>query len=337
MKAILYSTRHFERVAFDRANGGGLHQLTYIAAPLNPTTARLAEGSGALLPSLNDVVDVAMLQLLEKYGIKLIALRSAGYNNLDVAAAERLGIQAVYVPVYTPHAAAELVFALTLALLRKIPRACQRVRDLNFDVEGLVGTQLEGRTFGLIGLGKIGRVVARIAQGFGCKVIAFDPHANPKDAPCPLLALDDLLRQSHIVSLHAPLTPQTHHLMNAERLAQMPKDAVLINTSRGPVVDSAALIEALKRGELGGAALDVYEGEAGVFYSDLSEQGLADDALARLLTFPRVIVTAHMGYLTWEALGEISATTLASLTEFEQGNPLTYGLESTGKPKQPSN
>jgi D-lactate dehydrogenase len=331
MKAILYDVHSYERAVFDRANDAKMHQLTYVSAPLDPTTARLAEGHPAVVPSLSDVVDAPILDALANLGVRLIALRSAGYNNLDVTAAARLGINAVYVPAYTPHSVAEHVFALTLALLRHVPRDVARTRETNFDVEGLVGTLLDGRTFGIVGLGNIGRVVAGIAKGFGCSVIARDPHANPQEAPCPLLSLDDLLRQSHVVSLHAPLTTETRHLINAERLARLAPDAVLINTSRGPLVDTIALIEALKRGHLGGVGLDVYEREAGVFYADLSEQGLTDDVLARLLSFPRVIVTSHVGYLTWEALGEIAATTLASLTEFEHGGKLTHEL----KPPRP--
>ncbi len=333
MRAILYSTHEFEREAFERAKSTPAHELTYLSAPLQATTAPLAKGHGAVIPSLNDKVDAAMLQLLANDGVRLIALRSAGYNNLDLAAARQFGLKAVYVPAYTPHAVAEHVFALTLALLRHIPRAYQRARDEDFNVDGLVGTQLNGRTFGIVGLGKIGRVVAGIAQGFGCRVVASDPHANPQQAPCPLLPLEELLAQSHIISLHAPLTAATRHLVNAERLALMQPGAILINTSRGPLVDTAALIEVLKRGRLGGVALDVYEREAGVFYTDLSEQGLTDDVLARLLTFPRVIVTSHMGFLTWEALGEIAATTLASLTEFEQGQPLTHELKPAQEPR----
>jgi D-lactate dehydrogenase len=327
MKAAMYSVHRFERTAFDRANRDKIHEIEYLAAPLNAATARLAEGCEAVIPSLNDTVDKAVLQLLAEHGVKLIALRSAGYNNLDLAATASLGFKAVYVPVYTPHAVAEHVFALTLALLRHLPRAYQRVRDENFDVEGLVGTLLYERTFGIIGLGKIGRVVAGIANGFGCKVIACDPHADPQHAPCPLLPLDRLLAESHVVSLHVPLTAETRHLMNAERLARMQPGAILINTSRGPLVDTAALIEVLKGGALWGVALDVYERESGVFYLDYSEQGLSDDVLARLLTFPKVIVTSHMGYLTWEALGEIAATTIASLTEFQHGKTLTHELK----------
>jgi D-lactate dehydrogenase len=329
MKAIVFNAHAYERIVFDRANSDRTHQLTYVTAPLDPITAHLAEGHEAVIPIPSDIVDAAMLRVLGKLGVRLIALRSAGYDNVDVAAATRLGIKAVYVPAYTPHAVAEHVFALTLALLRHIPRATARARDGNFGVEGLVGTQLHGRTFGIVGLGKIGQVVAGIAHGFGCKVIACDTYTAPQQAPCALLPLDDLLRASDVVSLHAPLTAETRHLMNAERLARLPPDAILINTSRGGLVDTAALIDALKHGHLGGVGLDVYEREAGVFLADLSEQGLTDDVLARLLTFPRVIVTSHMGYLTWEALGEIAETTLASLTEFEHASPLTYELKAS--------
>jgi D-lactate dehydrogenase len=326
MKAAMYNVRSFERHAFDSANREKKHEIVYITAPLDATTVPLACGCAAVIPSINDRLDASILELLAQHGVKLIALRSAGYNNLDVAAAGRLGFKAVYVPAYTPHAVAELVFALTLALIRHVPRAYRRTRDEDFSVENLVGTQLSGRTFGNIGLGKIGRVVAGIANGFGCKVIGSDPHVDPRATQCPLVPLDELLTESHVVSLHVPLTPETRHLMNAQRLAKLKPDAILVNTSRGPLVDTAALIEALKRDSVAGVALDVYEYESGVFYTDHSELGLTDDVLARLLTFPNVIVTSHMGYLTWEALGEIAATTLASLTQFAQGEKLTDEL-----------
>lgn len=328
MKAIVYSTRGFERHTFEKANTAKAHELTYVTAALDPTTTPLAKGHLAMIPSINDNVDAGALQLLADCGIKLIALRSAGYNNLDLAAAHRLGIKAVYVPSYTPHAVAEHVFALTLALLRNVHRAYQRTHDGDFNVEGLVGGQLHGRTFGVVGLGKIGRVVCDIAKGFGCRVIAYDPFLKPDQSPYPLFPLDELLKQSNVVSLHAPLTPKTKHLINAERLALLQPGAILINTSRGGLIDTAALIEVLKKGCLGGVGLDVYEREAGVFFSDFSERGLHDDVLARLLTFPRVIVTSHMGYMTSDALGEIAMTTLNSLTQFEQGKPLTHELKA---------
>jgi D-lactate dehydrogenase len=247
---------------------------------------------------------------------------------LDLTAAYRLGIKAVYVPSYTPHAVGEHVFALTLALLRHVHRAYQRTHDGDFNVEGLVGGQLHGRTFGVVGLGKIGRVVCEIAKGFGCRVIAYDPFLKPEQSPYPLFPLDELLAQSNVISLHAPLTSETRHLMNAERLALLQPGTILINTSRGGLIDTAALIKVIKRGHLGGVGLDVYEREAGVFFSDFSECGLHDDVLARLLTFPRVIETSHRGYMTSDALGEIATTTLTSLTEFQEGKPLTHELKA---------
>lgn len=328
MKAILYSTHGFERHAFDKANSDRAHELTFVTASLEATTAPLAKGHVAMVPSINDNVDAGALELLAECGIRLIALRSAGHNNLDLVAARKLGMKAVYVPSYTPYAVGEHVFALTLALLRNIHRAYLRTRDGDFNVEGLVGGQLKGRTFGVVGLGKIGRVVCEIAQGFGCRVIAYDPFLKQEQSEYPLLPLDELLAQSNVVSLHAPLTPQTRHLMNAERLALLQPGAILINTSRGSLIDTTALIKVIKRGHLGGVGLDVYEREAGVFFSDFSECGLSDDVLARLLTLPRVIVTSHMGFMTSEALGEIAATTLTSLTEFEQGKTLTHELKS---------
>ena len=254
-----------------------------------------------------------------------MALRCAGHNNLDLAAAAALGIQAVSVPSYTPNAVAEHVFALLLSMIRHIPRANARVRDGNFSVEGLVGTALHGRTFGIIGLGQIGRAVAAIAQGFGCRVLAFDPAPDPL-AGVEIVPLDTVLTASDIVSLHAPLTPQTRHMIDAASLTRLRPGAILVNTSRGALVDTTALIDRLRTGQLGGVCLDVYEEEAGVFYQDLSNEILADDALARLLTFPNVLITSHMGFLTREALREIADTTIASLTEFEAGQPLRHAL-----------
>ncbi len=329
MKAVMYRVQRFERTAFEQINNKAGHEILYTAAPLDTTTAALSAGSTAVIPSVNDAVTADVLQSLADHGVKLIALRSAGYNHLDLDAAANLGFCVAYVPYYTPHSVAELVFALALALMRYIPRAYMRTRDQNFEVEGLVGTLLHGRTFGVVGLGSIGRVVASIAHGFGCKVIAYDPHADPDTAQFPLVPFDRLLSESDIISLHAPLTDETRNMINAESLAKMRPDAILINTSRGHLVDTAALIHALKRDALGGVALDVYESESDVFYTDRSDRGLTDDVLARLLTFPRVIVTTHMGYLTREALSEIAGTTIASLTEFEQGRPLSNELRLT--------
>jgi len=329
MKAVLFSAQPFERKAFAAAAAriGSPHEIAYVAAPLDATTAALAKGNEAVIPFVNDqLLDEALLTALAGNGVRLIALRSAGHNNLDIAAARRAGLTCVYVPSYTPHAVGEYVFALLLSLVRRVPRAVTRVRDGNFNIDGLVGSVLHGRTFGIVGLGKIGHVVAEIARGFGCRVIVSDPFADPATVPWPVLPLDDLLGQSDFVSLHAPLTPDTRHLIDARRLSLLPDGAFLINTSRGPLLDSEALIEELKRDRLGGVALDVYDREAEVFFADHSRTPLQDDVLARLLGFPKVIMTSHMGFMTWEALDEIAATTLRNLSEFERGSPLTNEL-----------
>ncbi|CAN7791869.1 2-hydroxyacid dehydrogenase [Caballeronia sp. LjRoot34] len=326
MKVTLFTTHPFEEEAFElaREDTGSAHALTYVSAPLDTRTAELARASEVVVPFVNDRLDAPLLRQLAAYGVKLIALRSAGHDNLDLVAARREGLRAVYVPSYTPHAVAEHVFALVLSLLRHVPRALARVHEGNFSLNGLIGSQLVGRTFGVIGLGRIGRVVAGIAEAFGCEVLACDPLAQEKK--WPLLPLDELLARSHVVSLHAPLNAQTRHLIDARRLALMQDGAVLVNTSRGPILDTHALINALKEDRLGGAALDVYEREAEVFYVDHSDKALQDDDLARLLSFPNVIVTSHMGFMTREALGEIARTTLASVDEFEKGKPLSHEL-----------
>ena len=325
MKVLVTDTHEYDRVALSEANADGRHALSFIAPRLDATTAVLAAGHEAVVPFVNDCLDPAVLRVLAGGGVRLVALRCAGHNNLDLAAAAALGIQAVSVPSYTPNAVAEHVFALLLSMIRHIPRANARVRDGNFSVEGLVGFALHGRTFGVIGLGQIGRAVAGIAHGFGCRVLGFDPSPEPL-AGVEIVPLDALLTASDIVSLHAPLTPQTRHMIDAASLARLRPGAILVNTSRGALVDTAALIDRLRTGQLGGVCLDVYEEEAGVFYQDLSNEILADDALARLMTFPNVLITSHMGFLTREALREIADTTIASLTEFEAGQPLRHAL-----------
>ena len=325
MKVLVTDTHEYDRVALSAANADGRHALSFIAPRLDATTAVLAAGHAAVVPFVNDCLDSAVLRVLANGGVRLVALRCAGHNNLDLVAAAALGIQAVSVPSYTPNAVAEHVFALLLSMIRHIPRANARVRDGNFSVEGLVGFALHGRIFGVIGLGQIGRAVAAIARGFGCRVLACDPAPEPL-AGVEIVPLDTVLTASDIVSLHAPLTPQTRHMIDAASLARLRPGAILVNTSRGALIDTAALIDRLRTGQLGGVYLDVYEEEAGVFYQDLSNEILADDALARLLTFPNVLITSHMGFLTREALREIADTTIASLTEFEAGQPLRHAL-----------
>ncbi|MDR3517454.1 MAG: 2-hydroxyacid dehydrogenase [Azospirillaceae bacterium] len=329
MKAIVFDSRDYDRIALERANAAFGHPLTFLDSRLDPTTAALAQGFPAVIPFVNDQLDVVTLTSLAAGGTRLIAMRCTGVNNLDLAAAHRLGLRVVHVPTYSPHSVADYVFALLLSLVRRIPQAYNRVRDSNFSVEGLIGFDLYGKTFGLIGAGRIGREVARIAHGFGCRIIAYDPFpppVAPDSPPIAFLPLDTVIAQSDILSLHAPLTPENIHLINAARLAAMKPGVILINTSRGGLIDTHALIAALKDRQIGGVGLDVYEREASVFYNDLSDEILADDTLARLLTFRNVLVTSHMGFLTREALSDIARVTLANLTAFEHDQPLTYEL-----------
>jgi D-lactate dehydrogenase len=260
-----------------------------------------------------------------------LALRSAGFNHVDLPEAAALGMRVVRVPEYSPYAVAELAVALILSLNRKIHRAYQRVRDANFSLEGLVGFDLHGKTFGVIGTGKIGAVAARIMHGFGCRLLGYDVQRNEELARTTGLQyveFDELYAASDIISLHVPLLPSTRHLINTHAIALMKPTVMLINTGRGALVDTRALIEALKHGRVGAAGLDVYEEEEGVYFQDLSDQVLRDDVLARLLTFPNVLVTAHQGFLTREALANIAETTLASLDAFERGAPLQHEVRA---------
>jgi D-lactate dehydrogenase len=328
MKAVVFDSHNYDRATLLEANQGLGHVLTFLEPRLDETTAKLAEGHDAVIVFVNDHLDAETLAVLAEGGVRLIALRCAGYNNLDIAAAHRLGLRAVHVPSYGPHAVAEHVFALLLSIVRHIPRAHDRVRDGNFSVEGLAGFNLHGKSFGIVGLGQIGRAVAAIAHGFGCRLLAYEPMPQPTDLPIQFMGLDSLLAASDIVSLHAPLTSQTRHLIDGPRLSLLQPEAVLINTSRGGLIDTAALVAALKAGRLGGVGLDVYEEEESVFYRDLSEEILSDDLLARLLTFRNAIVTSHMGFLTREALAEIAGTTLTNLSDCEAGRPLTHEIKA---------
>jgi len=273
---------------------------------------------------VNDRVDRPCLEALKKLGIKHIALRCAGFNSVDLTAAKELGFSVTRVPAYSPYAVAEHAVALLLALNRKIARANNRVHDLNFSLNGLVGFDLHGKTAGIFGTGKIGRIAAQILRGFGMRVLAFDPFQSKdwaKEHGVEYTEPKALARESDVISLHTPLTPETHHIVNGRTLELMKPGAVLINVSRGALIETKALIEALKSGHLGGVALDVYEEEEGVFFEDLSGQILHDDELARLLTFPNVLITAHQAFLTQEALAEIARVTAANLAAFAKGQP----------------
>lgn len=321
MKVAIFSTQAFEKNIL--AQAGRAHELVFFEASLSSRTAPLARGFEAVCCFVNDLLDQATLRTLRECGVRLIALRSAGYNNVDLSEASRLGLHVVRVPSYSPHAVAEYAVGLLLALNRKIPKACGRVRDLNFSLEGLTGFDLYGKTVGVIGTGQIGSVFASIMKGFGCRVLAFDRTPNQdlqaRDV-VTYVPLSELIQNSHVISLHVPLLPETRHLIDQNALAKTRKGALLINTGRGALVDSVALTVALKSGQLGGAALDVYEEEDGVFYQDLSSKVLQDDVLARLLTFPNVLITSHQAFLTQEALENIAETTFRNISEFAAGH-----------------
>lgn len=329
MRLALFDTHGYDRTAFTAANVRFGHDITYLEPRLTSLTAPLAAGFPAVCSFVNDRVDAAALEALRDGGTRLLALRSAGYNHVDVPAASRAGIAVVRVPEYSPHAVAEHAICLLLALNRKVHRAYSRVREWNFALDGLVGFDVRGKAFGIIGTGRIGRAVARIAHGFGCRLLAWDAapdEALARDLGVHYVDPAELYARSDIISLHVPLTPSTHHLIDAGAFARMKPGVFLINTSRGALVDSRALIGALKTGRVGAAGLDVYEEEESVFFRDLSDQVIQDDVLARLLTFPNVLITSHQGFLTHEALAAIAETTLGSVRAFERGEPLANAV-----------
>jgi D-lactate dehydrogenase len=322
-KVVMFDTHRFEKQTFTQMLAPGAYPFafTFLEARLGPETAGLAAGFDVVCPFVNDKVNSETIAILKRGGVKLLALRSAGFNHVDLPAAKAAGIAVVRVPAYSPHAVAEHAVALLLSLVRKTHRSYQRVRELNFSLDGLVGFDLFGKTVGVVGTGKIGSIFAKIMLGFGCKVLAHDlsPHSELVAAGVEYVPFQALLAQSKVVSLHVPLVPQTKHLMDQKALALMPRGAILINTGRGALIDSKALISALKSGALGGAGLDVYEEEEKVFFQDLSDTGLQDDLLARLLTFPNVLITSHQGFLTSEALDAIAKTTLENIRVFQLG------------------
>jgi len=316
-----FDTRPYDRAAFEARMPADL-RARYFEVRLGPATAALARGFPIVCAFVNDELSAKVIEELASFGTRLLAMRCAGYNNVDLEAAKRSGIEVVRVPAYSPHAVAEHAAALILTLNRKVHRAYNRVRDGNFSLNGLVGFDLFGRTAGLVGLGKIGRCLATILRGFGMRVLAHDLKPDPAFAESSgvvFAGLDELFATSDVVSLHAPLTRETHHLVDAARLARMRPGAMLINTSRGGLVDTAALVEALKSGQLGAAGLDVYEEESDYFFQDRSDRAIADDVLARLMTFPNVVVTSHQAFLTADALDNIAETTLANVRSFRDG------------------
>ncbi len=326
MRIGLFSAKSYDRDHLARANrdAGEPHELTFLDARLTRETAALAAGFPAVCGFVNDHFDADVLATLAAGTTRIVALRCAGFNNVDVAAAKRLGLCIVRVPAYSPHAVAEHTVGLVLTLIRKLHRAMNRVRDGNFSLEGLLGLELNRRTIGVVGTGKIGATVLRCLSGFNARLLASDPAPSPACAAlgATYVPLAELFATADVVTLHCPLTTATRHLVDRDALAHMKPGAILVNTGRGALVDAGALIEALKSGRLGGLAMDVYEEEERLFFEDHSSDVLQDDVFARLLTFPNVVITGHQAFFTEEALTAICRTTIANVREFEAGRPL---------------
>lgn len=325
MKIAFFDTHSFEKKSFESVNQNFEHGITFIEPRLTPQTASIAQGFPCVCAFVNDLLNAETLTALSAGGTQLIALRSAGFNHVDLGAAKSLGLRVVRVPEYSPYAVAEHAAALIMTLNRKIHRSYSRVREGNFSLNGLVGFDLNGKTVGIVGTGRIGSVMAKIMNGFGCRVLAYDVQPDPKlreTLGVQYVELNQIFKESDIISLHVPLTPQTHHIIDEKALSMMKPGVMLINTGRGALIDTRGLIHALKKGDVGAAGLDVYEEEEGIFFKDLSGQVLQDDILARLLTFPNVLLTSHQAFLTQEALANIAKTTLQNVTDFEQGKKL---------------
>lgn len=326
MRVAIFNTKFYDRRFLAAANErlSAPHELIWLEPQLSAKTARLAEGCVAISAFVNDELDAACLEQLAAIGVKLIALRCAGFNQVDLASATQAGIKVLRVPAYSPYAVAEHVLALALTLNRKTHRAHNRVREGNFSIDGLLGFDFHGCTVGIVGTGKIGECVARIFNGMGCDILAYDLHQNPAvlDLGAHYTSLKDLFGQSDLITLHCPLLPQTYHLINDEAVASVKPGVMLINTSRGALIDTAAVTRGLKSGQIGYLGLDVYEEEEKLFFEDHSSEVIQDDQFMRLLTFPNVLITSHQAFFTRNALENIAQTTMENLTAFEDNAPL---------------
>jgi D-lactate dehydrogenase len=332
MKVAVFSTKSYDRRFLEAANHG--HELVFFEPKLDQSTAPLAAGFPAVCVFVNDDLNADTLKILAAQGTRLVALRSTGFNNVDLSVAAELGMTIVRVTVYSPYSVAEHTVGLMLALNRKLHRAYNRVREGNFSLEGLLGFDLRGRTVGIIGTGKIGQILAQIMHGFGCQLLGYDKYPNPRFAElgaARYAELTELYEYSDIISLHCPLTPETYHLINADAIAQMKPGAILINTSRGGLIDTEAVIDGLKSGQIGALGLDVYEQEADLFFEDLSNIIIQDDVFQRLLTFPNVIVTGHQAFFTEDALTDIANTTIANIDDFAQGRSCPNQIKASEK------
>jgi D-lactate dehydrogenase len=331
MKVAVFSAKRYDRDFLTAANAKAGHALHFVDAPMDLDSVAVAAGCEAVCIFVNDKADAAVLKALAAGGTRLVALRCTGFNNVDLAAAAALGLKVVRVVTYSPHSVAEHAVALLQAINRKVHRAYNRTRDSNFALDGLMGFDLHGKTVAVLGTGKIGCVFTRIMLGFGCEVIGYDKYPSQTflDLGARYAEAGEVGSRADIISLHCPLTPETHHIINADTLARTKRGALLINTSRGGLVDTEAAIEALKSGQLGGLGLDVYEQEADLFFRDLSGTVISDDVFQLLLSFPNVIVTGHQAFFTQEAITTICETTIASVTQFATGQPLRDEIKAS--------
>lgn len=322
-KIAFFDTKPYDRTYFDKY--GKNYEITYFEEKLNHHTAKITEGFDGVCAFVNSNINKMAVERMYERGVKILAMRCAGFSNVDIAAAAGK-LVVVRVPAYSPHAVAEHALALLLALNRRIYRAYIRTRDFNFNINGLTGIDLYGKTAGIIGTGKIGRTFIDLCKGLGMKVIAYDPYPT-EGSGIEYVPLDTLFRESDVISLHCPLTESSHHIIDREALGKMKDGAFLLNTSRGALVDSEALLEVLTAGKLRGAALDVYEEEANLFYEDMSDKIIKDDTLALLVSRPNVLITSHQAFLTEEALDNIASVTIQNFDEFFAGKPLTNEIK----------
>ena len=329
MRVCVFSTKPHDRRFLSEANKAG-HDLMFQEPRLSAETARLAENAEAVCVFVNDIADAKALSILKACGVRLIALRCAGFNNIDLIAARDLGITVARVPAYSPHSVAEHTVALMLGLNRRLHRAYNRVREGNFVLDGLMGFDLYGKTVGIIGTGQIGLTTMQILKGFGCRLLASDPTPNPAcvELGARYTTIEEIFETSDIVSLHCPLTPQTYHLVDSDLLARTKPGLMLINTGRGALINTPAVIDALKSGQLGSLGIDVYEEEEDLFFEDLSDQMLQDDIFARLLTFPNVLITGHQAFFTQEALTAIAQTTHENITAFQESGRAVHEVST---------
>ncbi|RYH31752.1 2-hydroxyacid dehydrogenase [archaeon] len=328
MDTIIFSAKRYDQRFLTAANADAGHSLLFVDVKLDRFTASLAKGQQAVSLFVNDRADKEALEVLADGGVKLIALRSCGYNHVDLEVAKALGISVTHVPDYSPYAVSEHTLALCLSLVRRIPQAHLRVRGGNFSIDGLLGFNLNGKVVGLVGVGKIGIAVAKAFQGFGCQVIAYDPMPTREglEANVQFLGLQEVIRSSDVLSLHCPLNRHTKHMINYQTLSWMKKGAVLLNTSRGGLVDTRAVLEVLESGHLGALGIDVYEDEAPLFYEDHSSRGVVDEVFRKLVLYPNVLVTGHQGFFTEEAMKTIASRTIQSFTTFASKEPYPFTL-----------